>query len=92
MVFVKSYFDRCSKILSCIEESPKSVKKISEETKIPITTVYQIIRKLDGNDMLLKRGMVINGAKSRFFQAKEDPAFVRKKLNELFPDFKKAES
>ena len=88
MVFVKSYFDRCLRILSCIEESSKSVKEISKETEIPITTVYHIIRKLDGNGMLSKRGIVINGAKHRLFQSKGDSVFVRKKLHELFPDLK----
>jgi len=88
MVFVKSYFDRCLRILSCIEESSKSVKDISKETQIPVTTVYQIIRKLDGYGMLSKRGILINGVKHRLFQSKDDFVLVRKKLHELFPDLK----
>ena len=88
MVFVRSYFDRCLRILSCIEESSKSVKDISKETHIPVTTVYQIIRKLDGHGMLSKRGILINGVKHRLFQSKDDSALVRKKLHELFPDLK----
>lgn len=89
MVFAKSYFDRCLRILSCIKDSSKSVKEISKETQIPITTVYYIIRKLDGNGMLTKRGMVTNGAKHRLFQSKGNNVFVRKRLYELFPDLKK---
>jgi len=76
-------FDKCIKILSCIQKSPKSVKEISAETNIPITTVYRMIRIFENHNMLLMKGEIAT-AKYRLFQSKGNLDVLEKKLHEIF--------
>jgi len=76
-------FDKCMKILSCIQKSPKSVKEISTETNIPITTVYRIIRIFEDHNMLLMKGDIAT-AKYRLFQSKGSMDVLGEKLHEIF--------
>jgi len=62
-------FDKCIKILLCIQKSPKSIKEISAETNIPISTVYRMIRIFENHNMLLMKGGIAT-AKYRLFQSK----------------------
>jgi len=71
------------KILTCIQKSPKSIKEISSETNIPISSVYKIIKIFENNDMLFLTGDIAT-AKFRLFQSKGDFDVLHKKLYELF--------
>lgn len=76
-------FDKCIKVLTCIQKSPKSVKEISAETNIPITTVYRLIRIFEEHNMLLMKGDIAT-AKYRLFQSKGSVDVLGKKLHEIF--------
>ncbi len=49
-------FDYCNEILLCIQKSPKSVKEISAETKIQITSVYRMIQLLENHELVMVIG------------------------------------
>lgn len=75
--------EKSMKILTCIQKSPKSIKEISSETNIPISSVYRIIQIFENNDMLLLKGDIAI-AKFRLFQSKGNFDMLHKKLYELF--------
>ena len=76
-------FDKSIKILLCIQKSPKSIKEISAETNIPISTVYRMIRIFENQNMLLVKGGIVT-AKYRLFQSKGSLEGLEKKLHEIF--------
>lgn len=76
-------FDKSIKILLCIQKSPKSIKEISAETNIPISTVYRMIRIFENQNMLLVKGGIVT-AKYRLFQSKGSLEDLGKKLHEIF--------
>lgn len=85
-MFIKKYFDKYMKIITCIKNSPKPIKDISSETNITINTVYRIIEKLDRDEMLLKKGIITKNKKSVLFQSKTNFLFIEKKLDQIFPE------
>ncbi len=61
----------CRKILSIIKKDPKSAVEISEETKIPISTVYRRLQMLDAVKLLRNSGTINqNGKKSFLYKSK----------------------
>jgi predicted transcriptional regulator len=61
----------CRKILSIIKKDPKSAVEISEETKIPISTVYRRLQMLHAEKLLRNSGTINqNGKKSFLYKSK----------------------
>ncbi|MBS1268907.1 MAG: hypothetical protein MAG458_01642 [Nitrosopumilus sp.] len=62
------HFDFCNRILLSIQTTPKSVKEISAETKIRITTVYKMMSILEKNNLVLVTGVFHKYGRCRLFQ------------------------
>ncbi len=61
----------CRKILSILKKDPKSAVQISEETKIPISTVYRRLQILHAVKLLRNSGEINqNGKKSFLYKSK----------------------
>ena len=61
----------CRKILSILKKDPKSAVQISEETKIPISTVYRRLQILHAVKLLRNSGAINqNGKKSFLYKSK----------------------
>ena len=78
------YFDYCNRILLSIENSSKSVKEISENTQIPLTTVYKTIHILQKNDLLLVKGTLHSHGKRRLFQCHGSFKSAHIRLHQIF--------
>jgi DNA-binding IclR family transcriptional regulator len=62
-------------ILHVISDLPKSVSQISRETKIPINTVYNKMRKLTGQKIIKISGSINDlGRKQLQYQSKLNPS------------------
>lgn len=62
------------RILYVITDLPKSVSQISRETKIPITTVYNKMRKLAGQKIIKISGNINDlGRRHMQYQSKLNP-------------------
>ncbi len=61
----------CRKILSIAKKEPKSVNEISEETKIPISTIYRRVQMLhEGKLMRISGTINENGKKTFLYKSK----------------------
>ncbi len=61
----------CRKILSITMKEHKSVNKISEETKIPISTIYRRVQMLHDEKLMRISGMIDeNGKKTFLYKSK----------------------
>lgn len=76
---------RCKKIL-LHTNTPKSAKAISNETKIPIASVYRNLHKLQKHKLLLTSGTQTKTSKCKLFQSKYPSNLVEKKLRQVFTD------
>ncbi|MCV0392705.1 MAG: ArsR family transcriptional regulator [Nitrosopumilus sp.] len=56
----------CRAILEIIKSQPKSAIEITNETKIPISTVYRRIQMLHDNKLLVTSGMISEDGKRLF--------------------------
>ncbi len=61
----------CRKILAITMKEPKSVNKISEETRIPISTIYRRVQMLHDEKLVRISGMIDeNGKKTFLYKSK----------------------
>lgn len=60
------------KILFSLTSLPKSVKRISEDTGISITTVYRKIRKLKENQLVAISGCITDDGIRQFLYSKQN--------------------
>jgi len=56
----------CRSIINATIDKPKSAIEISEEKKIPISTVYRRLQTLHDNQLLQTSGMISNDGKKLF--------------------------
>lgn len=54
------------RIFVSLMNTPKSAKQISQETKIPISSVYRRIKKLEQRGLLERSGIIANGGAKTF--------------------------
>ncbi|AJM91587.1 hypothetical protein NPIRD3C_0371 [Nitrosopumilus piranensis] len=80
----ENHFDYCNEILLNIQKFPKSAKEISAETKIPITTVYKMIRLLESHELIMASGILHRYGKRRLFQCNGDFKSAHIKLHRIF--------
>lgn len=80
----EKYFDYCNEILLGIEKSPMSVKEISNKTKIPLTTVYKMIRLLEKYELITSSGILYKHGKYHIFQCNGNFKSVHLKLHKIF--------
>ena len=59
---------RIKDVLMIINESAKSIKKISKESNIPIVSTYRIIRKLEKHGIVLREGKIDNGVRWNLYK------------------------
>ena len=75
---------RLINILNIISKSPKSIKKISKESSIPIASTYRIIQELERQDLVLRKGMIDNlGNRVGLYKSKLRTANFTKITNQL---------
>ena len=60
------------KIFLSLTNSPKSTKRISEDTGISITTVYRKIRKLKEKQLVAISGCITGDGTKQFLYSKHD--------------------
>jgi len=61
---------RLMQIFVSLMNTPKSAKQISQETKIPINSVYRRLKKLEYRELLEKSGAISHeGAKTFFYKS-----------------------
>lgn len=84
MMKLENHFDYCNEILLSIQKTPKSVKEISIETKIQITTVYKIIRLLEDHELVISTGILHTHGKRRLFQCNGSFKSVHIQLHGIF--------
>ena len=58
------------KIFLSLTDSPKSLKRISEETGIPLSTVYRKIRKLKEKKLVTRSGLLTKDRRRIFLYSK----------------------
>jgi predicted transcriptional regulator len=56
------------KIFESIVDSPKTAQQISEKCSIPRSTVYRKLRKLEENQIILRKGIIENGIRNRIYK------------------------
>lgn len=59
------------KVFELMLLSPKSAQQISDESKIPISTVYRKIKKLEDKGLILTKGILQNGVKTKIYKKKD---------------------
>ena len=61
---------RLMQIFVSLMDTPKSAKQISQETKIPIGSVYRRLKKLEQKELLERSGIISHeGAKTFLYQS-----------------------
>jgi predicted transcriptional regulator len=62
-------------ILATMMEKPRSALQISEETKIPLTTIYRKLRHLLENNMIRISGQIAENGKKNFLYKSKIKSF-----------------
>jgi len=71
----------CRAILESIRNMPKSVIEITNETKIPMSTIYRRIQSLHDNKLVATSGMITNEGK-RLFLYKSKIKGIQSRFND----------
>lgn len=66
---IKFYKDRyMAKIFASIVDSPKTAQQISDDCSIPRSTVYRKLKKLEEDQIILRKGKIENGVRNRLYK------------------------
>ena len=87
-IVVSSIADKyCRKILEHAVSRPKSAQELSQETEIPISTVYRKLRLLESTKMIRVSGDISKEGKKHFFyHSRVKDIFVFFKEGQIYVD------
>ncbi|HEY7368211.1 MAG TPA: winged helix-turn-helix domain-containing protein [Nitrosopumilaceae archaeon] len=57
-----------AEIFASLVDSPKTALQIADDCKIPRSTVYRKLRKLEEGQVILRKGILENGVRNRLYK------------------------